>query len=211
MEVESADGFRGFAVIDVETNSLSSDWGRVLEVACVDLRPDMSLESTWDTLVNPDTTRVGRTDIHHIHSEDLTSAPAFAALTGDLVDHLRGRILVAHNIGFDCGFLSAEFERAGVHFCFSDVPGLDTLDLARQRWPGERASLDACCERVNIPRPAAHSALADALATATLLRHLVDLRDPSTMSTLQQAERKAGEVVWPCLPVCHTEVLSRQV
>jgi len=195
-----AKGFRGFAVIDVETNGLSPEHDRILEIAVVSLATDMSIESTWTTLVNPGTSRMGRTDIHNIHIEDLEFAPTFCDLVGDLIKNLQGRILVAHNIDFDSGFLCAEFDRTDISVNLSQVPGLDTLDIARQRWPGKRASLDVCCQRAGISRPVTHSAFADAMATAYLLRYLFEFLDRSTIPALERAMQKATNVVWPSMP-----------
>jgi DNA polymerase-3 subunit epsilon len=199
----------GFAVVDVETNGLSAQAHRVLEVGCVRLRPDLAVEDTWSTLVNPGTPDMGRVDIHHILPDDVRHAPSFAAIAGDLVARLRGRILVGHNIDFDVGFLSREFDLAGVEMDFSAVPGIDTLDLARQRWPGLPANLPACCRRARVPGSGTHSALADALATGALLRYLVRHAMPDTARALRQAADKAARASWPSLPQARTPVHPR--
>jgi DNA polymerase-3 subunit epsilon len=201
----------GFAVVDVETNGLSAQTHRVLEVGCVQLRPDLAVEDTWSTLVNPGTSDMGRVDIHHIHPGDVRAAPPFAAIAGDLVARLRGRILVGHNINFDVGFLNREFDRAGVAIDFSTVPGIDTVDLARQRWPGLPANLPACCRRAQVPGSGTHSALADALATGALLRYLLRHAMPGTAQALRHAAQRAEFAAWPSLPVAPTPLLPRRL
>ncbi|MDR1806981.1 MAG: ATP-dependent helicase [Propionibacteriaceae bacterium] len=199
--------FRGFAVIDVETNGLSPSRNRILEIAVVGLDPRLHDEWAWVTLVNPLTTALGRTDIHHIREQDVRLAPTFAQLAGNLVNVLRGRILVAHNTDFDVGFLGEEFLRLGVNF--PTVPGLDTLDIAKHQWPGRTVTLDACCRYAGVPRREAHSALGDALATADLLRYLLRSMDPTTRPDLDRAARWAAGIDWPALPADHVALVKR--
>ena len=192
--------FLGYAVVDIETNGLDPERNRILEIASVGLRPDLSVEGTWSTLINPETPCMGRTDIHGLRTEDVIMAPTFADIAGDLIAALRGRILVAHHVDFDAGFLSEEFERAGHLISFPTIPAIDTLDLARQRWPYLGASLRSCCQRVGILTSAEHSALGDAWSTALLLQHLLAHIIPSTRAELDLASRKATLVKWPVVP-----------
>jgi DNA polymerase-3 subunit epsilon len=199
----------GFAVIDVETTGLDPVVHRVVEIAVVGLRPDLTVESAWTTLVNPATTAMGRVDIHHIWAEDVRKAPSFADVVGDVITQVRGRVLVAHNISFDAGFLAGEFARAGHRVNFRSLPGMDTLDLARRHWPGQRANLAICCERVGIENSQAHSALADALATAQLFAYLLSCSIPGTQSQVTTATSRAMRVAWPALPLSTVPLLPR--
>jgi DNA polymerase-3 subunit epsilon len=119
-----------FAVIDLETSSLSPRNGRIIEIGVVHLDPQGNETHRWATLVNPGDRVAGRVDIHGIEAAWLTVAPTFEEVAGDLVDRLRGRVLVAHNAMFDCGFIDAEFERIGKPL--GDYTPLCTMDVAGQ-------------------------------------------------------------------------------
>ncbi|MCL2736263.1 MAG: 3'-5' exonuclease [Propionibacteriaceae bacterium] len=201
-------GFLGYVVVDVETNGLTPDEDRVLEVAAVQLWPDFTIESSWSTLIDPGPVDVGRTDIHGIRPCDLTGAPSFGDVAGDIIERLRGRILVAHNAPFDVGFIGEEFARLG--HAVTDMSTIDTLELARQRWPGERAGLDACCQRLGIPRPPRHSALEDAVATTALFQHLMGHMEPDTQPAIDRAAKRVARKVWPSLPHGLTQPVPRE-
>lgn len=159
---------RGFATIDFETSGLAPSAGaRALEIAVVHSDADGRVTGRWDTLIAGDG-RVGRSDIHRITPAALAGAPAFAAIAPELLALLRGRVVVAHNAGFDLRFLVAELAGAGYRFAAAPV-ALCTSRLARDLLPGERRSLAALCAVFGIDLAGAHRASVDALATAQLL------------------------------------------
>lgn len=159
---------QGFATIDFETTGLfPAGRDRAVEVAVVLSDPDGTITERWDTLIDPgrDT---GPVRIHRISAADVRGAPTFGDIAPELLALLDGRVLVAHNAGFDLRFLRAELERAGL----SAAPGLVslcTMQLARTYLPGSRRRLADLCEAFAIPLDGAHRALVDADATAQLL------------------------------------------
>ncbi|MFB2583680.1 3'-5' exonuclease [Herbiconiux liukaitaii] len=159
---------RGFATIDFETSGLAPSHGaRALEIAVVHSDPDGVVTGRWDTLIAGDGS-VGRTDIHRISRATLAHAPAFGDIAPELLQLLSGRVIVAHNAGFDLRFLEAELDRAGYRFERPPV-SLCTARLARTYLPGMRRSLARLCEVFGIELEGAHRASVDALATAQLL------------------------------------------
>jgi len=159
---------RGFATIDFETSGLAPSHGaRALEIAVVHSDADGVVTGRWDTLIAVDGS-VGRSDIHRISRSALTHAPAFGGIAPRLVELLRGRVVVAHNAGFDIRFLLAELALIGYHVDRPPV-SLCTQRLARTYLPGVRRSLRHLCEVFGIPLEGAHRASVDALATAQLL------------------------------------------
>lgn len=100
-----------FAVVDVETSSLSPKDGRIIEIGIVHLDQRGDVTHEWQTLLNPGDGVSGNTSIHGIEAKWLAVAPTFADVAGDIVERLRHRVLVAHNAKFDTGFLEAEFNR----------------------------------------------------------------------------------------------------
>ncbi|MDR2379120.1 MAG: 3'-5' exoribonuclease [Bifidobacteriaceae bacterium] len=162
----------GYVVVDTETTGLTPRNNRIIEIAAVGLRADGSVEGEWSTLLNPDRD-LGRSDIHQITARDILYAPRFADVAGDLVELLRGRVIVGHNVRFDAGFVEAEYRRAG--YAEATVPYdacLCTMRLSAQVMPAANRTLATCCAQVGVVNEAAHSALADARATAALFQRL---------------------------------------
>jgi ATP-dependent helicase Lhr and Lhr-like helicase len=154
-------GSTPFAVVDVETTGLAVGRGhRVVEIAVVRCRADGSVEDFWHTLLDPGRD-VGPTRVHGLSMVDVIGAPSFADVAGEVASRLEGRVLVAHNVPFDLGFLRSEFARAG-HF-LPELPTLCTLALTG-------SSLGEGCAEHGIALENAHSAREDALATASLLQ-----------------------------------------
>jgi DNA polymerase-3 subunit epsilon len=118
-----------FAVIDLETSALRPKDGRIIEVGIVHLDPQGKVTHRWETLVNPGDGVAGRTDLHGIRAEWLAAAPSFEEVAGDMVERLRGRVLVAHNSKFDTGWLEAEFNHIAKPF--GDYEALCTMEVAR--------------------------------------------------------------------------------
>ena len=159
-----------FACFDVETTGLDPDGGRVIEVAVVRIRDDGTVMGEWTTLVDAGDTDLGRIDIHGIRRPWLEAAPGFVAIAGDLAHELSGCVPVAHNAGFDVGFLRAEWERAGLGPL--DLTAVDTLQMARQLgYPGRLARLTAA---LGVPLVDAHQALDDTRALSGVLVALLE-------------------------------------
>jgi DNA polymerase-3 subunit epsilon len=158
----------GFATIDFETSGLAPSRGaRALEIAVVHSDADGVITGRWDTLINAHGP-VGPTFVHRITRAALTNAPDFGAIAPELLELLRGRVVVAHNAGFDLRFLVAELELIGYRFAAAPV-ALCTQRLARQYLPDSRRSLARLCEVFGIDLAGAHRASVDAFATAQLL------------------------------------------
>jgi DNA polymerase III subunit epsilon len=162
----------GFAVLDLETTGFGSN-DRVVEVGVVLLSPDGNMESEWSTLLDPGRD-VGPTDIHGITARDVIGAPRFAAIVPRLLNDLRGRVVVCHNIGFDLRFLGAELRRAGVAMTNEWLPGLCTMKWSGRLLPAASRKLRDCCDAAGVVLANAHCALADARAVAGLLKRLME-------------------------------------
>lgn len=160
----------GFAVVDVETTGFSPHHDRVVELAVVVLAADGDVRDRFATLVDPGRDP-GPTHVHGITAGMLVGAPCFADVQPYVAHLLSGRVLVGHNVGrFDLAFLAAECARAGTGTPPSPVVLVDTLRVARQRLDLRgQASLADCCDRFGLAWEDHHSALGDALATASLL------------------------------------------
>ncbi|WP_423923801.1 exonuclease domain-containing protein [Frigoribacterium sp. 2-23] len=159
---------KGFAVIDFETTGFSPQHHhRVIEVGLVHVSPDGIIEREFETVINPGRD-LGPTHLHGLRGADVNDAPPFEAIAGQLIEHLRGRVLVAHNARFETTFLRAELGRLGIDSPIEDSHAICTMKLARTHLPGCGTKLAACCSALGIPLEDAHEALADARATALL-------------------------------------------
>lgn len=161
----------GYTVIDVETTGLSPERGdHIVEIGVVYVSDDGQLQDHWSTLINPQRD-VGPTRIHGIRASDVASAPTFADVAPYVLRAVAGRTVVAHNASFDLRFLAAELNRSGVQL--SDVPltGVCTMQWSAAYLKSSSRRLIDCCRACGVPLTDAHSAAADAIATAHLLSH----------------------------------------
>ncbi|PWB48048.1 MAG: ethanolamine utilization protein [Nitrosomonadales bacterium] len=147
--------------VDLETTGANASGDRITEIGIVEVSEQGVSE--WSTLVNPQapiSPFIQR--LTGISDEMVSSAPAFAEIAGALLERLRGRLFIAHNVRFDYGFLRSEFKRAGMDFR-ADV--LCTVKLSRKLFPQHhKHNLDALVERHQLPVTSRHRALADAQA-----------------------------------------------
>ena len=192
-----------FAVIDFETAGFIPERGdRVVEVGVVLLDHDGQREGSWTTLVNPKRD-VGASHIHGITAGELLDAPVFAEIGDELLDLLSGRAVVAHNATFDMRFLHHELQRAG-YPVGGRPPALCSMKWSRSLLG--QAKLAHCCEALDIPLENAHTALADAEATASLLVELA--RMGSSYQEWQEDLFRTESFGWPGMQGVRTPRLA---
>ncbi len=151
-------------LFDTETTGLDPLHGdRVIEVAAIELHNDLPTNRTFHRLIDPERDIPGDASrIHGITNADVAGKPKFAEIAPDLLAFFGDDPLVAHNAAFDFGFLDAEFGRIG-RPPLDRGRMIDTLVLAKARFPGMPNSLDALCRRFEIDLSArtTHNALLD--------------------------------------------------
>ena len=155
-------------VLDTETTGLEAGKGhRIIEIGCIELSERRPTGRTFHRYLNPQ--RLiddGALAVHGISNEFLADKPRFAEIAAEFLQFIAGAELIIHNAEFDVGFLDAELaltdpalgriaQHAGV---------LDTLALAREKYPGQKNNLDALCKRLNVDNRGRdlHGALLDA-------------------------------------------------
>jgi DNA polymerase-3 subunit epsilon len=150
-------------VLDTETTGLDPLVGhRVVEIGCLELLNTVATGRTFQAYFNPERDMpTGAQDIHGLTEEFLADKPLFADKVDELLEFIGDAQLVIHNAQFDIGFLNAELERAGRPKITNAY--VDTVSIARRKFPGQRASLDALCERFGIDNTqrTKHGALLD--------------------------------------------------
>lgn len=161
----------GYAVVDLETTGLEPQDEAIIEVGVVLLDPHGREQLRWDSLVNPHR-HPGPTRIHGITPDDLTHAPELGILAPALVELLRGRVLVAHNIRFDASFLLPALRlELGTAALPRKIPQVCTMNWARSFIDTPSRSLVRCCQACGIELASHHRAIDDAAACAQLLSH----------------------------------------
>ena len=180
-------------MVDVETTGLFAGKDRVAEVGVVHVGPDGTVGDRWESLVNP-RRDLGPQRIHGIRAEQIRDAPLFADIVPELARRLEGRAFVAHNASFDHRFLTAEFLRAGHEFPVAVDDALCTMRLARTFLPGAGRSLQDCCNAFGLVLEDAHTAGADAEATAHVLSAYLSMapEHPAWAAALS----RAAAAVW---------------
>jgi DNA polymerase-3 subunit epsilon len=163
-------------VLDTETTGLSPDQGhRVVELGCVELLNRIPTGATFHVYLNPDRDMPAEAfAVHGLSAEFLKDKPRFADVADDFLAFIGDAPLVAHNAGFDFGFICHELKRAARAELSRDRV-VDTLMLARRRHSAGPYSLDALCGRYGIDnsRRTKHGALLDAEILAEVYLELI--------------------------------------
>ncbi|MDX9828415.1 MAG: 3'-5' exonuclease, partial [Spirochaetia bacterium] len=166
---------RRYCAIDVETTGLDPRNDRVLEIGVqlFSFDPEGALvrEDSWSSLINPAMSiPAASTAIHGITDLEVSSAPYFSQVTDMLSSLIGSRVAVAHNAGFDTGFIDAEYARLGLDSPFAEVA--DSLLLLRQANPNLLSySLDKAAFVLGIERGRSHRALDDAVTCMMLFAY----------------------------------------
>jgi len=179
-----------FVLFDIESTGLEPQQGdRICEIALIHWQGSVQ-QGAFETLINP-----GRPisrdafAVNQIPADLLTQAPSFATLHPTLMQHLDGKVLVAHNAPFDLSFLNTELLRLGQPTL--NNPLVDTLQLARTFLVHDRYNLAALARALGVERPS-HRAMSDVVALKALFIHLLErlrMLGVSTLNDLLRAQR----------------------
>ncbi len=198
--------------LDTETTGLNPKAGhRIVEIGCVEMFNHIATGEVFHAYMNPQRDMPEEAfRVHGLSEAFLRKHPLFSEVSEDFLSFIGEAPLVIHNAGFDMGFLNAELERI-------DRPGLDmaravdTVRLARQKYPGAQASLDALCKRFAIDNSARdlHGALLDARLLADVYLELMggrqtglgltsNVENPSTSRrSVQTSQHRQARVFVP--------------
>jgi DNA polymerase-3 subunit epsilon len=155
-------------IFDTETTGLDPKSGdRLVEIGCIEMVNRVATSNTFHAYFNPDRDMPAAAEaVHGLSITFLSDKPRFHERAAELIEFLGDSKLVAHNAGFDFGFVNSELEMCGME-PLSRERMIDTVALARVRHPGAKLSLDALCTRYGIDR--SHRTLHGALLDAELL------------------------------------------
>lgn len=181
-------------VLDTETTGMDPDKGdRIIEIGCVELVNHLPTGKHLQIYINPERDiPADATAVHGITNEFVADKPVFSQIYMDFIDFIGDGKLIIHNAEFDMKFLNAELRKVG-HKSLPWGNVIDTLAMARQKFPGSPANLDALCRRFNIDNTERtyHGALLDSELLAEVYLELLGGRQHGL--TLSGNEQKAGQ------------------
>jgi DNA polymerase-3 subunit epsilon len=168
-------------IFDTETTGLDPRKHRIVEIGCVELVNSIPTGNEFHSYLRPDDDFMPAEafEVHGLSQDFLKDKPRFTEMVSDLLTFIDGARLVAHNADFDISFLNAELARCEYPPVAEEV--LDTVRLARRKYPGSPANLDALCERfgIDISSRKKHGALLDAHLLAEVYIELSGTRQPA--------------------------------
>lgn len=181
-------------VFDTETTGLDPKTGdRMVEIGCIEMVNLVPTGATYHAYFNPERDMpAGAEAVHGLSAAFLSDKPLFREVAQELLDFIGDSPLVAHNAGFDFGFLNAELALIAMEpVCTTRM--VDTVAIARKRHPGAKLSLDALCSRYGIDR--SHRVKHGALLDAELLAQVyVELKGGRQIGLELAAEAAMAEI-----------------
>ena len=168
-------------ILDTETTGLSTaEKHRIVEIGCIELDNQIPTKKIFHEYLNPQ--RSVSEDAYKVHGYSdkfLSDKKTFSEIAENFLNFLKNKKIIIHNAPFDLSFLNYEFkliDRKGI-----DTQNvIDTLEIARQKYPGSQNSLDALCKRFNIDNSIRnkHNALVDCQLLKEVYINLVDKKEP---------------------------------
>ena len=181
-------------ILDTETTGLSiQDDHRILEIACVETKNLIPTKNVFYKLINPER-KISQDalKIHGYNDEKLKDQPKFNEIANELIEFISGKKLIIHNAPFDIGFLNHELKKINMKLIDKEKNVIDTLELARSKYPGSSNSLDNLCKKFNIDlsKRTKHNALLDCELLRKVYINLIGEKEP----TLALQEKDSGNL-----------------
>jgi DNA polymerase III subunit epsilon len=177
-------------ILDTETTGISvRDGHRIVEIGCIELDNLIPTQKKFHTYLNPERKVSEKAlEVHGYTDNFLSNQKKFEEVVDGFLDFISGKRLIIHNAEFDLAHLNHELELIGKKKIDNDI--LDTLILARDKFPGSSISLDALCKRYRIDnsKRVQHTALIDCDLLAKVYINLIDQKEP-TLNFQNQDEK----------------------
>jgi len=168
-------------ILDTETTGLSTaEKHKIVEIGCLELNDQIPTNNIFHTYINPE--RDVSDDAYKVHgytNKFLSKQKTFAEISDDFLNFIKDKKLIIHNAPFDLSFLNYELKL--INKKTIDIKNVvDTLQIARSKYPGAQNSLDALCKRFNVDnsRREKHNALIDCHLLKEVYINLVDQKEP---------------------------------
>ena len=168
-------------VLDTETTGISVKEGhRIVEIGCIELENLIPTKKEFHYFLNPERKVSEKAlEVHGYTDEFLSDKKKFSEIQDEFLNFIRGKRLIIHNAEFDISHLNNELSILGKEKLSNEI--IDTLTLAREKYPGSSVSLDALCKRYNIDnsKRTHHTALIDCELLSKVYINLIDQKEPT--------------------------------
>ena len=181
-------------VLDTETTGISVKEGhRIVEIGCIELEDLIPTKNNFHCYLNPERNVSEKAFEIHGYSDDfLSKQKKFKDIKNEFLEFIEGKKLIIHNAEFDLAHLNNELLLSGENKIKNEI--LDTLVIAREKFPGSQISLDALCKRYRIDnsKRSKHTALVDCELLSKVYINLIDQKEPS-LNFVNHDEKKTKE------------------
>ena len=178
-------------VLDTETTGISVKEGhRIVEIGCIELDNLIPTKNKFHCYLNPERKVSEKAfEVHGYSDEFLSQQKKFHEICEKFLDFIKGKKLIIHNAEFDLAHINNELSRTGKDNISNEI--IDTLVLARDKFPGSQISLDALCKRYKIDnsKRVNHTALIDCDLLSKVYINLIDQKEPTLDFTNQDYEK----------------------
>ena len=182
--------------LDIETTGLSfKDGHRIVEIACIETNELIPTKKIFHKTINPERDVPDEAyKVHGFSTKYLSDKPKFLEVVDEFILFIKDKDLIIHNAPFDIGFLNHELKMIKKEMITKNKI-IDTLDIARGKFPGTSNSLDALCKRFNVDlsRRTKHNALLDCDLLREVYINLLDVKEPKLIFNSKN-ETKIKEV-----------------
>ena len=185
-------------VLDTETTGISvKDGHRIVEIGCIELDNLIPTQNKFHCYLNPERKVSEKAfEVHGYSDEFLSKQKKFSEVVDDFLKFIKDKRLVIHNAEFDIAHLNNELQLFGKNKIQNEI--VDTLTLARNKYPGSQVSLDALCKRFRIDnsRRVHHTALIDCDLLAKVYINLIDQKEPTLdlKDNLEAEENQSSKI-----------------
>ena len=180
-------------ILDTETTGLSVKEGhRIVEIGCIEIENFLPTKNIFHCYLNPQRKVSQKAlEVHGYTDEFLSNKKKFKEIADDFLNFIKNKKLIIHNAEFDLGHLNNELKIAGKDQ-IKENEVIDTLELARDKFPGSAINLDALCKRFRVDnsRRVHHTALIDCELLSKVYINLIDQREPTLDLYTQNEEKK---------------------
>ena len=168
--------------LDTETTGLSYKEGhKIIEIACIETSELIATGKIFHKLINPKRNVPDEAfKVHGISTEFLSDKETFDQIADEFLEFIRGKKIIIHNASFDLGFLNGELNSINNKELIDKKFVIDSLEIARNKYPGTSNSLDALCRKFNIDlsKRTKHNALLDCELLREVYINLLDVKEP---------------------------------
>ena len=184
--------------LDIETTGLSFKEGhKIVEIACIETNELIPTKKIFHKIINPERNVPEEAfKIHGFSTEFLKQKPKFHQVADELLNFINDNDLIIHNAPFDLPFINHQLKLIKKNI-ISKNKIIDTLELARSKYPGTSNSLDALCRRFNVDlsRRVKHNAVLDCDLLREVYIHLLDAKEPKLSFNVETEKKTSQNVV----------------